>query len=85
MNHLSWIGHPSETMVKLIPHVGGAIKNWEIHHSGFETLGEIYSVHGSFEYFGQIALEKGYRIGFVGAADAHNGRIHVGPRAKRVP
>jgi hypothetical protein len=62
-------------MVKVIPHVGGAIGNWEIHDPDLESLGEIYSVHGSFEQFGQIALDKGYHIGFVGAADAHNGQI----------
>ncbi len=66
---------PLETMVKVIPHVGGAIGNWEIHDPELEPLGEIYSVHGSFEQFGQIALDKGYRVGFVGAADAHNGQI----------
>ncbi len=66
---------PLETLVKVIPHVGGAIGNWEIHDPDLEPLGEIYSVHGSFEDFGQIALDRGYRIGFVGAADAHNGQI----------
>jgi len=66
---------PLETMVKVIPHVGGAIGNWEIHDPDLVPLGEIYSVHGSFEQFGQIALDKGYHIGFVGAADAHNGQI----------
>ncbi len=64
-----------ETGVQVIPHVGGAIGNWDFHHSGLENLGEIFSVHGSFEAFGEIALKRGYTIGFVGAADSHNGQV----------
>ncbi len=65
---------PRRTRVVVIPHVGGAIANWEFHDEGLEPLAEIYSVHGSFEQFGQIALDNGYHVGFVGAADSHNGQ-----------
>ena len=58
-----------------IPHVGGAIANLEFHESNAEPLLEIYSVHGSFESLGQMALERGYKIGFVGGSDSHNGQV----------
>lgn len=61
--------------VQAIPHVGGAVSNWEYLDQGLENLCEIYSVHGSFEEFGKIYLDKRYMVGFVGAADSHNGRI----------
>ncbi|UCG16530.1 MAG: DUF3604 domain-containing protein [Phycisphaerales bacterium] len=64
-----------DTRVQVIPHVGGAIGNWDYHHPAFETLAEIYSVHGGFEAFGEIALQKGYTVGFVGASDSHSGQI----------
>ncbi len=65
---------PKRTKMTVIPHVGGAIANWEYHDPKLQTVAEIYSNHGSFEQFGQIALDKGYKIGFVGAADSHNGQ-----------
>jgi hypothetical protein len=61
-----------QTTVQMIPHVGGAIGNWEYHHPGLENLGEIFSVHGGF---GEIALSHGHTVGFVGAADSHNGQV----------
>ena len=64
-----------EPKTQIIPHVGGAISNWDFHHPEFENLGEIFSVHGSFEAFGEIALQKGYTVGFIGAADSHNGQV----------
>jgi hypothetical protein len=65
----------NQTTVQMIPHVGGAVGNWEYHHPGLENLGEIFSVHGGFEAFGEIALMSGYTVGFVGAADSHNGQV----------
>ncbi len=64
-----------KTAVQTIPHVGGAVGNWEYHDPLLENLCEVFSVHGSFEAFGEIALQKGYTVGFVGAADSHNGQI----------
>jgi len=58
-----------------IPHVGGAISNLEFNDPAVEPLLEIYSVHGSFEEFGQVALDKGYQMGFVGGSDSHNGQV----------
>ena len=67
--------HKQKEKIHIIPHVGGAITNWEYHSPYFEKLAEIYSVHGSFENFGQIALDKGYHVGFVAASDSHSGQI----------
>lgn len=63
------------TAVQVISHVGGAIGNWDHHHPLLESVAEIYSVHGSFEAFGEIALQKRYTVGFVAAADSHSGQI----------
>jgi hypothetical protein len=65
----------TDCVVRVIPHVGGAITNWEYHNPELESLAEIYSVHGGFEEFGKIALQKGYVVGFVGASDSHCGQI----------
>ena len=32
-------------------------------------------MHGSFENFGQLALDKGYHVGFVAASDSHSGQV----------
>ena len=59
----------------VIPHVGGAVGQWDIHDDDWQPLGEIYSVHGSFEGWGQLALDKYHRkIGFIGGGDNHNGQ-----------
>jgi hypothetical protein len=61
--------------VQVIPHIGGAVSSWEYHDPKLESLAEIFSVHGGFENFGEIALQKGYHIGFVGASDSHSGQV----------
>ncbi len=69
------LGAIQNSIVQVIPHVGGAITNWEYHNPELETLAEIFSVHGGFEEFGKMALQKGYVVGFVGASDSHSGQI----------
>ncbi|ELY57029.1 DUF3604 domain-containing protein [Natronolimnohabitans innermongolicus] len=39
------------------------------------TLVEINSIWGVFEWFGQEAIERGYRVGFVCSSDDHTGRL----------
>ena len=39
----------------------------------------IFSMHGSFEYFGQRFLKRGYRVGFVAASDDHTGHPGYSP------
>ncbi|MCP4593306.1 MAG: DUF3604 domain-containing protein [bacterium] len=60
---------------RVIPHVGGAVGNWDYHNPALESVAEIYSVHGSFEAFGELALQRGYTVGFVAASDSHCGQI----------
>lgn len=39
-----------------------------------ETLVEIMSMHGTFEWFGRMYLDHGHEVGFVAASDDHIGR-----------
>jgi len=61
----------SDTMI--IPHVGGAIADWDHYDPELEVLGEIASGHGNFEWFAQDALSRGFRIGLIGSSDGHRG------------
>jgi hypothetical protein len=59
----------------VIPHVGGSPAQWDQHSDTWQPVGEIYSVHGSFEGFGRLAVGRYKRkIGFIGASDTHNGQ-----------
>ncbi len=59
----------------VIPHVGGNSGQWDTHSDMWQPLAEIYSVHGSFEAYGRLAAGKyGRKVGFIGAADSHNGQ-----------
>ncbi|MBK7598280.1 MAG: hypothetical protein IPJ07_07030 [Acidobacteria bacterium] len=69
--------------VLVIPHAHQT-GNWTYNDAEIERLVEIYSMHGSFEYFGQKFLQRGYRVGLIGASDNHTG--HPGtalPRHRR--
>jgi hypothetical protein len=58
-----------------VPHVGGHILPWEHFpvDTGVVPLLEIAAMHGHFERFAQEALQRGYRLGFVGMSDGHFG------------
>jgi hypothetical protein len=62
--------------VLIIPHAHRA-GDWTTNDPELEPLAEIYSMHGSFEWFGNKYLQNGYRVGFVGASDDH--RAKPGP------
>jgi hypothetical protein len=64
--------------VLIIPH---AHQNgdWRISDLEMETLIEIMSGHGTFEWFGQRYLQSGYRAGFVAASDDHRGHPGYSP------
>ncbi|MBK8313746.1 MAG: DUF3604 domain-containing protein [Acidobacteria bacterium] len=64
--------------VLIIPHAHEA-GDWNYNDSEMERLVEIFSMHGSFEYFGQRYLKRGYRMGFVGASDDHTGHPGYSP------
>ena len=62
-----------ETAV-LISHVGGRRVDMDSVDSELEPLFEICSCHGIFEWWFAEALEKGLKIGIVGASDDHTCR-----------
>lgn len=64
--------------VLIIPHAHEA-GDWNYNDAEMERLVEIYSMHGSFEYFGQRYLRRGYRMGMIGASDDHTGHPGYSP------
>jgi hypothetical protein len=58
--------------VLIIPHCHEAA-DWRMTDADMETLVEIFSEHGSFEWFGRMYLQQGYKIGFIAASDDHLG------------
>lgn len=57
-----------------VAHVGGRRADLSFLDERFCPVIEICSVHGRFEWFAREALERGLRVGFVGASDDHSGR-----------
>ncbi|NOZ22196.1 MAG: DUF3604 domain-containing protein [Planctomycetes bacterium] len=78
VNDLYEIYRDTETLI--IPHVGGAIADWDHHDPDLEVLAEVASGHGNFEWFAQEALSKGRRVGLIGSSDGHRGTPGL-PRA----
>ncbi|MAG34836.1 MAG: hypothetical protein CL878_01080 [Dehalococcoidia bacterium] len=60
--------------VVITPHVGGSHADLTHHEPTLEPALEITSDHGTFEWFLEESLRHGYRMGFVGGSDSHNGR-----------
>jgi hypothetical protein len=58
--------------VLIIPHCHEA-GDWRMNDVAMETLVEIFSMHGSFEWFGRMYLQQGHRVGFIAASDDHLG------------
>jgi hypothetical protein len=58
--------------VLVIPHAHQS-GDWEQSDPSIERLVEIQSGHGTFEYFGNRYLARGWQVGFVGASDNHFG------------
>jgi hypothetical protein len=59
--------------VLIIPHAHRA-GDWTANDAELEPLAEIYSMHGSFEWFGNRYLANGFQVGFVGASDDHRAK-----------
>jgi hypothetical protein len=58
--------------VLVIPHAHEP-GDWNVSDPDLERLVEVYSMHGSFEYFGQRYLDRGFRLGLIAASDDHSG------------
>ncbi|MBI3681058.1 MAG: DUF3604 domain-containing protein [Acidobacteria bacterium] len=59
--------------VLIIPHAHQA-GDWRRNDPDLERLVEIMSMHGTFEWFGNYYLKRGYDTGFVAASDDHRTR-----------
>jgi hypothetical protein len=60
--------------VLLTPHVGGNHADLSFHEPSLEPAIEVVSTHGTFEWFLEEALRRGYRVGVVGGSDGYTGR-----------
>jgi hypothetical protein len=56
--------------VLIIPHAHNA-GDWTRNDAALEKLVEVSSLHGTFEWFGNLYLESGFEVGFVGGSDDH--------------
>ncbi len=61
--------------VVIIPHAHQP-GDWRNSDTDMETLVEIMSMHGTFEWFGNYYLRRGHQVGFIAASDDH--RTHPG-------
>jgi hypothetical protein len=52
-------------------HVGGRYADLSMHDPDIELAVEAHSVWGTFEWFIQDAIRRGYRVGFVANSDGH--------------
>lgn len=60
--------------VVIVPHVGGRTADLTYHEPNLEPVIEVTSTHGTFEWFLEEAMARGYRVGFVGGSDGYTGR-----------
>ncbi|RMF91204.1 MAG: DUF3604 domain-containing protein, partial [Nitrospinota bacterium] len=60
--------------VILVPHIGGRRANLDFFDPALEPVIEIHSAWGTFEWFWEEALRRGYRVGVVANSDGHKGR-----------
>ena len=58
--------------VLIIPHCHQP-GDWRMNDPDLQILVEIFSQHGTFQWFGERYLERGYQMGFVAASDDHLG------------
>ncbi len=66
--------------VLVIPHCHES-GDWRLSDPSIESLVEIMSMHGTFEWFGKYYLQHGHQVGFVAASDDHMGKPgYSGPK-----
>ncbi len=59
----------------IVPHVGGRPANLSFHDPVLESVIEVHSTHGTFEWFLREALERGYKVGFIAGSDDYKLRL----------
>ena len=64
--------YPTEDVL-IIPHAHQA-GDWRTNDPEMETMVEIMSMHGTFEWFGNYYLRQGHQVGFLAASDDHRSR-----------
>jgi hypothetical protein len=67
--------------VLIIPHTHEP-GDWRFSDAQLERLVEIYSQHGSFEWFGRRYLAQGFHVGLIASSDDHTG--HPGNNPTRI-
>ncbi len=70
--------------VVIIPHAHQA-GDWRENDPDMESMIEIMSMHGTFEWFGNYYLRQGYRVGFLAASDDHRARPGYSSTSSRQP
>ena len=60
--------------VLLVPHVGGRYANLDFFDPSLEPVVELHSAHGTFEWLGRDARERGLKVGYLCGSDVHVGR-----------
>jgi hypothetical protein len=61
----------TEPRAFVFAHVGGRYADLSVHDPDLELAVEVHSAWGTFEWFIQDALKRGYRVGFVANSDGH--------------
>jgi hypothetical protein len=75
--------HNDSDRVLVIPHAHQP-GDWNAIETDLGPLVEIYSNHGSFEWFGRRYLDTGHRVGFNAASDDHIGHPGNSPARTQV-
>ena len=70
--------------VLIIPHAHQA-GDWRTSDPEMETMIEIMSMHGTFEWFGNYYLRQGHQVGFLAASDDHRSRPGYSWTSSRQP
>ena len=70
--------------VLIIPHAHQA-GDWRTNDPEMETMIEIMSMHGTFEWFGNYYLRQGHQVGFLAASDDHRSRPGYSWTSSRQP
>jgi hypothetical protein len=73
------VNDPNDVLIVPHCHEPG---DWNITDPTMERLVEIYSMHGSFEWFGRRFLKMGYHTGLIAASDDHSGHPGNNPVMK---